>query len=116
MALRRDGSWMLRLDGLELSTDDLLLEDCELAERVCGIPWTLLNPLATAKEAKALLVVLLVRHGVAEDAAQERASKVPMKKLATAFTYVEPDAAPALTVAGAQEPSPPPVAPSSVAG
>lgn len=91
MTVRRDGSWLLRLDGLEVSTDDLLLEDCELAEKVCGIPYSLLNPLASAKEAKALLTVLLVRHGVPEDEALTRASKTPMGALATAFTYVPPD-------------------------
>lgn len=114
MAQRRDGSWLLRLDGIEVSTDDLTLDDVELAEKVCQVPYTMLNPLASAKEAKALLTVLLVRHGMGEDEALQRASKTNLRQLSEAFTYQHPDLPP--LAPPAEGAVPPPVAPSSAAG
>lgn len=91
MAGMDNGSWTLHLDGFpDCSTDDLTLEDVELAEEVCGVPYVLLNPHASAREAKALLTVLLVRAGVEKDTALQQAGKVSLRQLADAFTYVPP--------------------------
>ncbi len=93
MAGEVNGSWLLHLDDPDVpdvSTDDLTLGDVELAEEVCGVPYVLLNPHASAREAKALLVVLLIRAGVDRDTALERATKLPLRQLAGAFTYVPP--------------------------
>jgi hypothetical protein len=86
-----NGSWTLHLEGFpDANTDDLTLDDVELAEEVCGVPYTLLNPHASAREAKALLVVLLVRAGVEKDTALQQASQVNLRQLAHAFTYNPP--------------------------
>jgi hypothetical protein len=93
MADAGNGSWLLHLDDPDIpdvSTDDLTLGDVELAEEVCGVPYVMLNPLASAREAKALLVVLLMRAGMGKDQALERAQSVNLRQLAGAFTYVPP--------------------------
>jgi hypothetical protein len=101
----RDGSFVLHLDGYpDCSTLDLTLADVELAEEVCGVPYLMLNPLASAREAKALLVVLLVRNGVEQDAALEQAGKLPLRKLAGAFTYVPPERLVPAAIAEAGDP------------
>lgn len=105
-----DGRWVVQLDGFPpLTTDDMTLEDVELAERVCNVPWVLLNPLASAKEAKAFLAILLVRSGVPEDEAVKAATKTPMPKLARAFRYELPErkAQPATVTPGEGDDGPP---------
>jgi hypothetical protein len=87
-----DGRWRVALDGFpDVTTDELTLDDVEIAERVCGVPYVLINPLASAKEAKALLTVMLVRAGIPEGEALKAAGKTTLRKLATAFTYELPD-------------------------
>jgi hypothetical protein len=89
-----NGAWRLHLDDPDVpdvSTLDLTLADVELAEEVCGVPYVMLNPLASAREAKALLVVLLVRAGMGRDAALERAQNLNLRQLAGAFVYVPPE-------------------------
>lgn len=117
MAGMDTGSWLLHLDGYpDVSTDDLTLQDVELAEEVCGVPYVLLNPHASAREAKALLVVMMVRGGASRDEALETAGAVSLRQLAGAFTYVPPATGrlqPATTAEGG---GPPPGAPTSVAG
>lgn len=87
-----DGRWRVHLEPYpDVTTDDLTLDDIDQAEQVCGIPWVLINPLASAKEAKAMLVLLLVHAGVAEDEALTAAGRTPLRALAVAFTYEMPD-------------------------
>lgn len=110
----RDGCWRLHLDGVpDVTTDDLTLDDVEIAERVCGVPYVMLNPLASAKEAKALLTVLLVRAGRTEDDALEAARRTPLRVISRAFTWVPPDRP--LRAVG-DDSDPPASAPTSVAG
>lgn len=109
-----DGSWLLRLDGREVDSMDLTLEQVELAERVCNVPYTMLNPLASVKEAKALLVVMLVAGGATEDEALERVVKLPLRVLSGAFTWQAPDFPPSRPATGQADP--PSAAPTSVAG
>jgi hypothetical protein len=115
MAGRRDGRWRLHLDGFpEVTTDELTLDEVETAERVCGVPYVLLNPHASAKEAKALLVLLMMRGGVPEKDALKAAGKLPLKTLAGAFVYEFPDELPATLAAEA--PDPPSSGPTSAPG
>jgi hypothetical protein len=92
----RDGSWDVRLDvdgqQLQLNTNRLTLDDLDTAEQVSGIPWPLLHPLRSAKVAKALLALLLMRAGgVAEDDAIKRAGALTPEELVDAFTFVPPE-------------------------
>ena len=87
-----DGRWRVHLEPYpDVTTDDLTLDDIGKAEEVCGIPWVLINPLASAKEAKAMLVLLLLRAGVAEEEALAVAGRTGLRQLATAFTFELPD-------------------------
>jgi hypothetical protein len=93
---RRDGSWTVRLehDGrqLELNTDSLTLDDLDTAEQVSGIPWPLMHPLRSAKVAKALLMLLLMRGGgLGEDEAVKCAGALTADQLVDAFTFVPPE-------------------------
>jgi hypothetical protein len=100
---RRDGAWLLRLqleDGqqLEASTDDLTLNELETAEQVSGVPWAAMNPLRSAKVARGLLALLLIRQhlatgmdrAAAEEKALEMAGQVTGAQLSEAFTYQPP--------------------------
>lgn len=96
-----DGRWRVRLEGFpDVTTDELTLDDIETVEKVAGVPWVLVNPLASAKEAKGLLTVLLMRAGIAEDEALKAAGKTPLRKLAGAFTFELPERQPATVLTG----------------
>jgi hypothetical protein len=83
-----EGRWRVHLEGFpDLTTDELTLDDIETVEKVCAVPWVLINPLASAREAKGLLAVLLIRGGVPEPEALKAAGKTTLKKLAGAFRY-----------------------------
>jgi hypothetical protein len=87
-----DGRWRIHLDGFpDVTTDELTLDDIELVEKVCSVPWVMINPLASAKEAKGMLTVLLLRAGIPEQEALKAAGKTTLRKLAAAFTYELPD-------------------------
>jgi hypothetical protein len=116
-----DGRWRVHLDGFpDVTTDELTLDDIETAERVCGVPWVLINPLASAKEAKALLALLLMRADVPEQEALKAAGRTSLRKLAGAFRYELPERelSPAAAAArdGEGEPDPPLLAPTSAGG
>lgn len=96
---KRDGSWLVSLEGYpELSTDDLTLDELDVAERACGVPYTLMDPHVSVRIAKALLGVVLLRanlnSGMDESAAQAdalaRVGKLTTRTLHGAFTYVKP--------------------------
>jgi hypothetical protein len=114
----QDGRWRITLEGFpDVTTDELTLDDIETAEKVAGVPWVIINPLASAKEAKALLTLLLIRAGIPEAEALKAAGKTTLKKLAGAFRYEMPDRQPATGAATAGgESDPPSSAPTSVAG
>lgn len=113
---KRDGSWLVQLEGYPaVSTDDLTLDELEVAERACNVPYTLMDPHVSIRIAKALLAVLLVKAGATEDEALTAAGKLPVKRLHGAFTYVPPTK-PAPTTAGSVPADPPLSAATSPAG
>lgn len=96
---KRDGSWLVTLEGYPpISTDDLTLDELEVAERACAVPYTLMDPHVTIRVAKALLGVVLLKANLergleqqaAEDDALKTAGKLTVRKLHGAFTYVPP--------------------------
>jgi hypothetical protein len=92
---KRDGSWLcrLKLDGkvLEASTDDLTLDQLDVAEQVSGVPWPLMNPGGSVRVAKALFAVLMIRAGMEEDEALRRCGELTAEKLHDAFEWVPPE-------------------------
>lgn len=115
-----DGRWRVRLEGFpDVTTDDLTLDDIGVVEKVAGVPWVLINPFASVKEAKGLLTVLLMHGGIPESEALAAAGKTPLRKLAGAFVFEQPQRQPATaSVALVKDgpPDPPSSAPTSVAG
>lgn len=114
----RDGRWRVELEGFPpVTTDELTLDDIEIAEKVAGVPWVMMNPLASAKEAKALLTIMLVRAGIPEAEALQAAGKTTLRKLAGAFQYEIPDRSqPATGASSGEAPDPPRSALTSVTG
>jgi len=88
--MARTGHWLCKLEGYpDLDTDQLRLKDVVIAEKVCGLPYTMLDPRASTQVAIALFVLMLVRQGVDEDEAIEQAENLHVQVLHGAFTYVE---------------------------
>lgn len=92
---KRDGAWLCRLeqDGklLEASTDDLTLDQLDVAERVSGVPWPLMNPAGSVRVARALFAVLMIRAGMDEDEAVRRCGELTAVKLHGAFEWIPPE-------------------------
>jgi hypothetical protein len=118
----RERAWLVRLEGFpEVSTGDLTLDEVALAEQVSGSPYTLMNPHASVKVAKALLVLMLkrarMREGHSEADAEAEALRVageaPLRTLHGAFVFVPGDGSPATDD---DEPLPPSSAPTSATG
>lgn len=92
---KRDGAWLCRLelDGkvLEASTDDLTLDQLDVAEQVSGVPWPLMNPARSVRVAKALFAVLMLRSGMDEEQALRRCAELTADRLAGAFEWMPPE-------------------------
>lgn len=112
-----DGSYLCKLDGYPaVSTDDLTLDELEVAERACGVPYTLMDPHASVRIAKALFAVMMHKAGMGEDEAVKAAGKLTTKRLHGAFTYVSPTQAARAAAVGGATSDPPSPAPTSSAG
>ncbi len=99
MSTPRHAHWLVRLpaaaglgDDVLVDTDDLTLDEGELAEKASGTPWTLLNPAARASDAKALFLVVAMRCGLPEPAAVDALRKLTLRDAQGCFTYVPADA------------------------
>jgi hypothetical protein len=82
-------SWKIAIDGNEVSSDDLLLDDLAYVEKVGGSPWSIANPYKDIGVARAFLRVALVRSGVSPEDADERMKTITLGDVKTAFTFVE---------------------------
>lgn len=111
-----DYHWRIEFEGLpSVTTDELTLDEVEIVERVGGVPWVNINPRASLRVAKALLVVMAIRAGESEDAAFKRLSKLNLKQIKRAFIFVEGDMGDR-PVDGQEAAGPPSLAPTSPAG
>jgi hypothetical protein len=63
---------VIRIDGHALLIDDLTLAEFRTIEEKTGVPWTRVNPLASAEQASAVLYVVLRRGGSSAEQAQAR--------------------------------------------
>ena len=122
-------AWRVTVDGFpSITTSELTLDEAALVEEVCGVPYTLMNPLASVKVAKGLLVVLLKRSRVnagltpelAEQEALKAAGAMTTAVLTGAFEFVPGDRGKHEQqldrVAGDGVPGPPSLAPTSASG
>jgi hypothetical protein len=99
----RERAWQITVEGFPtITTSELTIDEAALCEEVSGIPWTLMNPHASVKVAKALLVVLLKRSrvnaGATVEAAEHEAIRVAggmtIDTLHGAFTFLPGTAGP----------------------
>lgn len=85
--------WLIRVDGFEMESDDFTIEELGEIERVSGDPWSVVNPLRSAKAARAFVAIALLRSGLAKDQVADRLAALNLRDLKTAFDYKPEDAA-----------------------
>lgn len=123
MTRRRERAWRVDVEGFPtITTSELTVDEAALVEKVCGVPWVLMNPMASVNVAKGLLTVLLRRSLLntgrtdeqAEDEAIKAAGSMTIDRLHGAFTFLPGERdTPSPESEGADPPS---SAPSSVSG
>lgn len=84
-------TWIIKFDGVEMSSDDLLIDDLAEIEKATGTPWSIANPLREMKVGRAFLAAALLRSGKTDDDVAELLGKATMRDLKRAFRYVEDD-------------------------
>ena len=86
-------SWLIRWDDVEMSSDDMLIEDLENVEKSTGSPWSVANPLRDIKVARAFLAVAMLRSGKTEEQVADALGKITLATLKTAFDWKPDDEA-----------------------
>lgn len=56
-------SWVIRIDGQEVCSDDFTLSELERVEKESDTPWSVANPLRSAAVARVFLKVALIKLG-----------------------------------------------------
>lgn len=65
--------WRITLDGLDVTSADITLEEAFRVQQLSGLGWNEIDPLASAAHARPLLMALLMeRQGKSEDECVER--------------------------------------------
>lgn len=87
-------SWNIRIPGGQVvSSDDFLIEDLGSIEKATGESWAVLNPMRSSAVAKAFLAVAMLRSGRTEAEVETALQLVTLKKLKSAFTYIDDEEA-----------------------
>jgi hypothetical protein len=84
-------SWLIRVDGLEFNSDDLLIEDVGAIEKASGTSWYICNPLVEVPVARAFLAAAMLRSGRTPDVVEKHLTTMRLAELRTAFTFVPDD-------------------------
>lgn len=82
-------SWNVTLGGRTYSSLDLTLDEVEALERISGQPWTVINPFAGVKSAKAYLAVFAIRDGRDEAEIVKSLDSLTLRELADSFEWVD---------------------------
>jgi hypothetical protein len=80
--------WQIALDGVEVSSDDFLIEDLEAAEKASGEPWAVQNPLRSVKVARAWLAIAMARSGSTDAEIAERLGVLTLKTIKNVFSLI----------------------------
>ena len=64
-------SWLIRVDGLEFNSDDLLIEDVGAIEKASGESWYIANPLVSIAVGRAFLAAAMLRSGRTPDVVEK---------------------------------------------
>lgn len=81
-------SWLIKIRGSEVSSDDFTLEELEAVEKASGTPWSVLNAYREIRVAKAMLAVVLVRLGVPDTLMVKELSALTLRDIKSAFVWV----------------------------
>ena len=96
-------AWIVKWDGEEMSSDDLTMEELEAIEDMTGGSWSMLNPVRSVKDAKALLVVAMIRGGADKPDVEKRVRSLTVADIKDAFDWRADDADPLAVVATSTE-------------
>ena len=77
--------WRVQLDDLDVTEDQLLLDEAFLLEELLGVSWGAIEPLSSAKHASALLRVLYGRT-CDDDEATAKVKALTVKEVMGAIT------------------------------
>lgn len=80
---------VIHVDGRALLIDDLTLGELRAVEEKTNIPWTRINPLRSAGEASAVLLVLFKREGLTDEQAQAKVDAIPFAKVLDEYIRLE---------------------------
>lgn len=81
-------AWMITVDGNDpVDSDDFLLDDLAYVEKHGESPWSVANPFASIKVAKAFLRVALVRSGTSPEDADNRLQALTLGDVKAAFDF-----------------------------
>lgn len=83
--------WLIRVDGLEFNSDDLLIEDVGAIEKASGTSWYICNPLTEVPVARAFLAAAMLRSGRPADVVEKTLTTLKLRDLKGAFTFVADD-------------------------
>jgi hypothetical protein len=100
-------SWLIRVDGLEFNSDDLLIEDVGAIEKASGESWYIANPLVSIAVGRAFLAAAMLRSGRTPDVVEKYLTSMKLGELRRAFTFV-PDDEPGGEVEEVDPSGPPP--------
>lgn len=81
--------WLIKIDGHEVSSDDLTLDDLDALEKATGTPWSALNPWRHATHAREFIRRALVLSGVPQEDADARADNLRLSDIKGAFDFVD---------------------------
>lgn len=107
-------SWLIKVDGLEFSSDDFLIADVGEIEKASGDSWYIANPLVSTAVARAFLAAAMIRSGRTAEVVEKYLTGMRLAELKRAFTYVADDQdGGEVEEVDPSDPSPSPTTPSS---
>ena len=69
-------SWLIKVDGIQFSSDDFLIEDVGSIEKASGTSWYIANPLVEVPVARAFLAAAMLRSGRPSDVVEKTLKEV----------------------------------------
>jgi hypothetical protein len=85
-------AWVLTFDGQVYREADLTIDEAERIENACQTTWRSINPIRSARHARAILETFLVtRAGASPDAAKARVGALKVNEYLDLITHEEED-------------------------
>lgn len=84
-------SWLIRIPGFDLDSDDMTVADLGRVEKLSGEPWSTSNPFRSVDVAKAFYAVALERSGVPRKDTDTAVAALTLRDLKGAFEWRDDD-------------------------